>query len=165
MLNKIQIIGNLGADPKIVQLRDGVIVHISVATTEPEYMTARGQMVPERTTWHRVNIYGNMAKQAAQSLYKGSKVYVEGKLVNHQYPNKETGEILNSLEIECNYLEFLSPKPATASTTADAPAEQEPTPQSGADSDGLAPTDAVDYDPQEYEDQQINKSKRKARQN
>ena len=108
MLNKLQIIGNCGSEPRIVQLRDSIIVHVSVATTEPEYMTERGQMVPERTTWHRLNIYGNMAKSAAQFLHKGSKVYAEGKLINHQFADKTTGELKDSLELDVQYLEFLT---------------------------------------------------------
>lgn len=117
MLNRLMLIGHLGQDPIVIPLRDNVIVHFSVATTQPEYVTAKGQIVPERTTWHKINCYGSLAKSCAQYLKKGHKVYVEGTLVGKEYTDKQTGEVRQSLECEAASIEFLTPKAAAPNET------------------------------------------------
>lgn len=112
MLNKLQIIGHIGQDAKTTQFSDGnVIAHFSVATTEPSVTTSKGQVIPERTTWHRINLYGNLAAAVHQSLLKGTKVYCEGPLIQREYADKTTGEVVTTLEMDCRYIEFLTPKP------------------------------------------------------
>jgi single-strand DNA-binding protein len=80
-VNKVILIGNLGADPEIRRTQDGrPIVNLRLATSD----TWRDKMTNERrerTEWHRVVIFNeNLAKVAEQYLKKGSKVYVEGQL-------------------------------------------------------------------------------------
>ena len=128
MLNKLQIIGHIGQDAKTTQFSDGnVIAHFSVATTEPSVTTSKGQVIPERTTWHRVNIYGNLAAAVHQSLLKGTKVYCEGPLIQREYADKKTGEVITTLEMDCRYIEFLTPK-QTTQTPKPEDAEQEECP-------------------------------------
>ena len=128
MLNKLQIIGHIGQDAKTTQFSDGnVIAHFSVATTEPSVTTSKGQVIPERTTWHKVNMYGNLAATVHKSLLKGTKVYCEGPLIQREYADKKTGEVITTLEMDCRYIEFLTPKP-TQQTPRPEDAEQEECP-------------------------------------
>jgi single-strand DNA-binding protein len=89
-VNKVILIGNLGADPEIRRTQDGrPIVHLRLATTE----TWRDKMTSERrerTEWHRVVIFNeNLAKIAEQYLKKGAKVYVEGQLQTKKWQDQQ----------------------------------------------------------------------------
>jgi single-strand DNA-binding protein len=89
-VNKVILIGNLGADPEIRRTQDGrPIVHLRLATTE----TWRDKMTSERrerTEWHRVVIFNeNIAKVAEQYLKKGARVYVEGQLQTRKWQDQQ----------------------------------------------------------------------------
>jgi single-strand DNA-binding protein len=89
-VNKVILIGNLGADPEIRRTQDGrPIVHLRLATTE----TWRDKMTSERrerTEWHRVVIFNeNIAKIAEQYLKKGARVYVEGQLQTRKWQDPQ----------------------------------------------------------------------------
>jgi single-strand DNA-binding protein len=89
-VNKVILIGNLGADPEIRRTQDGrPIVHLRLATTE----TWRDKMTSERrerTEWHRVVIFNeNIAKIAEQYLKKGARVYVEGQLQTRKWQDQQ----------------------------------------------------------------------------
>jgi single-strand DNA-binding protein len=90
MLNKVQLIGNLGADPDIRQTQDGrSIASLSVATSESWRDKNTGDR-QERTEWHRVVIFSEgLAKVAEQYLKKGAKVYIEGKLQTRKWQDKD----------------------------------------------------------------------------
>lgn len=117
MLNKAQVIGNLGQDPKVAQVSNGngKVASFSVATTEKGYTTQRGVQVPERTEWHNIVCFGRLADVAAMFLYKGSKVYVEGKMRTRKYRDR-TGIERYITEINADSLEMLDPKPQTATS-------------------------------------------------
>ena len=85
MLNKVILIGNLGADPEIRETKSGTsIANLRVATTE-NWKDKEGER-QERTEWHRVAIFSDGLAQVAQKyLKKGSKVYIEGQLRTRQY--------------------------------------------------------------------------------
>lgn len=111
MLNKLQIIGHIGQDASIYNFSDGnIVASFNVATTEPAVTTSKGQNIPERTTWHRINVFGKLAQAVSGSLRKGTKVYCEGPLIMKERADKQTGEVYRNLEMDCKYLEFLSPK-------------------------------------------------------
>lgn len=112
MLNKAQVIGNLGQDPKVTQLSNGngQMASFSVATTEKGYTTQRGVQVPERTEWHNIVVFGRVAEVAAKYLHKGSKVYVEGKMRTRKYTDRNNVERYIT-EINADSLEMLDPKP------------------------------------------------------
>lgn len=112
MLNKAQVIGNLGQDPKVTQLinGNGQMASFSVATTERGYTTQRGVQVPERTEWHNIVLFGKLADVAAKYLHKGSKVYVEGKMRTRKYTDRNGVERYIT-EINADNLEMLDPKP------------------------------------------------------
>ena len=86
-LNKVQIIGNLGADPDVRYTAAGdAVVNLSVATDEG-YKKKDGTQV-DKTEWHRVVAYGKLAEIMEKYLKKGSKVYVEGKIQTKKWQDK-----------------------------------------------------------------------------
>src|SRR5262252_4218832 len=92
-VNKVILIGNLGADPEIRRTQDGrPIVNMRVATSENWRDKATGER-KERTEWHRVVIFSEgLAKIAEQYLKKSSKVYLEGQLQTRKWTDKENIE-------------------------------------------------------------------------
>ncbi|MBF2754566.1 MAG: single-stranded DNA-binding protein [Gammaproteobacteria bacterium AqS3] len=88
-INKVILVGNLGADPDERKLSEGEgsVTRISVATSE-QY-TKRDGTSEERTEWHRVVFFGRLAEVAAQYLRRGSKVYIEGSLRTDKYVDRD----------------------------------------------------------------------------
>jgi single-strand DNA-binding protein len=89
-VNKVILIGNLGADPEIRRTNDGrPIANLRVATSESWRDKATGER-KERTEWHRVVIFSEpLTKIAEQYLRKGSKVYLEGQLQTRKWQDKD----------------------------------------------------------------------------
>lgn len=89
-VNKVILVGNLGADPDVRQTKDGKpIVNLSVATSENWKDRNTGER-REKTEWHRVVIFSEgLARVAQQYLKKGSKVYVEGQLQTRKWQDKD----------------------------------------------------------------------------
>ena len=89
-VNKVILIGNLGADPEIRRLNSGdPVVNIRVATTESWRDRNSGER-KDRTEWHNVVIFNdNLAKVAEQYLKKGMKVYVEGQLQTRKWQDQQ----------------------------------------------------------------------------
>ncbi len=103
--NKVQLIGNLGNDPEIVNLDGGTkLAKFSIATNET-YKNAKGEKVTD-TQWHNVVAWGKTAEIVENYLTKGNEVAVEGKLIHRSYENKE-GEKRYITEIKCNELLML----------------------------------------------------------
>ena len=92
-VNKVILIGNLGADPEVRHTQDGrPIVTLRLATSESWRDKQSGER-KERTEWHRVVIFNeNLAKVAEQYLKKGSKLYVEGQLQTRKYTDQQGQE-------------------------------------------------------------------------
>ncbi len=87
-INKVILVGNLGAKPEVKYSPTGVaMTNLSVATSESWTDKNTGQK-QEKTEWHRVNLFGKLAEIAHQYLDKGSKVYVEGKLQTRKWQDK-----------------------------------------------------------------------------
>lgn len=88
-LNKVMLIGNLGKDPEVRYLDNGVAVaSMSVATTEKGYTAKNGTEVPERTEWHNIILWRALAEVAEKYLHKGDKVYIEGNLRSRSYDDQ-----------------------------------------------------------------------------
>ena len=89
-VNKVILIGNLGADPEIRRTQDGrPIANLRVATSESWRDKATGER-KEKTEWHRVVIFSEgLCKIAEQYLKKGSKVYLEGQLQTRKWQDKD----------------------------------------------------------------------------
>ena len=88
-INKVILVGNLGAKPEIKYAANGnAVANLSVATSDSWTDKNTGQK-QERTEWHRVSLFGKLAEIATQYTDKGSKVYVEGKLETRKYTDKD----------------------------------------------------------------------------
>ena len=88
-LNKVLIIGNLGADPEIKYTQAGSpVANLSIATSERWKDKTTGEQ-KEQVEWHRVVIFGRLAEIAEQYLKKGSKIFVEGKLQTRDWEDSE----------------------------------------------------------------------------
>jgi single-strand DNA-binding protein len=92
-VNKVILIGNLGADPEVRRTQDGKpIVNLRVATSDTWRDKATGER-RERTEWHRVVIFNdNLVKVAENYLRKGSKVYIEGALQTRKFQDQSGAE-------------------------------------------------------------------------
>ena len=87
-LNKVLLIGNLGKDPELRYTPDGLaILRFSIATTE--YFNDKSGSKNERTTWHNIVVFGKMGQSIANYLNKGKQVFIEGKINNRSYDDKE----------------------------------------------------------------------------
>jgi len=108
-VNKAIIVGNLGLDPTLRSMSNGIdVTSISVATSEYWYNKETNQK-NERTEWHKVSIFGPLASIAADNLCKGSKVFIEGKFRTNKYRDKDGTDRWKS-EIIANHIEFLDQK-------------------------------------------------------
>jgi single-strand DNA-binding protein len=87
-VNKVIVIGNLGANPNIRALPSGQnVANFSLATTER--FTDRNGAKQQRTDWHRIVAFGPLADTCDRFLSKGRQVYVEGRLTTRQYEAKD----------------------------------------------------------------------------
>lgn len=125
MLNKAQVIGNLGADPKVSNGQTKV-ASFRVATTERGYTLQNGTQVPDRTEWHNVVCFGKMAEVVEKYLKKGAKVFIEGKMRTRQYDDKN-GVSRSIMEIHAESMEMLDNKQQQQG-------QQQPQPQQAAPS-------------------------------
>ena len=88
-VNKVIIVGNLGADPDTKYMPSGAAVtNLSVATNESWKDKQTGEQ-KDRTEWHRVAMFGRLAEIAAEYLRKGSQVYIEGKLRTRKWQDQQ----------------------------------------------------------------------------
>jgi single-strand DNA-binding protein len=91
-INKVILIGNLGADPETRAIPNGTTVaNLRVATSENWRDKQTGEQ-QERTEWHRVAFFGRLAEIAGEYLRKGSQVYIEGSLRTRKYQDKQGNE-------------------------------------------------------------------------
>lgn len=135
-MNKVQLIGNLGADPEIRHSADGkAIATLRLATSKKWKDKTTGQPV-EHTEWHRCKAFGRTAEIAGEYLAKGRQVYVEGELRTEKYTDKD-GVERYSTDIIIQDLKLLGSRggggdgasvPAPASAPAPASRPQDPDP-------------------------------------
>ncbi|WP_225721298.1 single-stranded DNA-binding protein [Candidatus Vallotiella sp. (ex Adelges kitamiensis)] len=105
-VNKIIILGNLGADPETRYLSSGdAMTNIRLATTERYKDKASGEF-KELTEWHRVVFFGRLAEVAAEYLKKGSSVYVEGRIRTRKWQD-QSGQDRYSTEIIADNMQLL----------------------------------------------------------
>lgn len=117
--NKIVIVGYLGRDPEIRYMPDGTAVcNFSVATTEKK--KDRSGEAQDITTWFRINVWGKQAEAANQYLSKGRQVYVEGRLSQQEYTDRD-GNRRSSLDIRATDVQFLGPRGDEGSSTYQQP--------------------------------------------
>ena len=136
-VNKVIIVGNLGADPETRYTPGGdAVTNIRVATTDKWKDKASGEM-KEQTEWHRISFWGRLAEIAGEYLKKGSQVYVEGSLRTRKYD--KDGQTHYSTEIRGEVMQMLgrregggmprdegAERPAKPQGAAAKPAEKKP---------------------------------------
>src|SRR5580693_1791336 len=105
-INKVILIGNLGADPETRAMPSGSqVANLRVATSESWRDKQSGEQ-QERTEWHRVALFGRLAEIAGEYLKKGSQVYIEGSLRTRKWQDRQ-GNDRYSTEIIGDELQML----------------------------------------------------------
>jgi single-strand DNA-binding protein len=105
-INKVILIGNLGADPETRSMPSGMTVtNVRIATSESWKDKATGAQ-QERTEWHNVAFFGRLAEIAAEYLRKGSQVFVEGRLRTRKWQDKQ-GNDRYTTEIVADNMQML----------------------------------------------------------
>jgi len=138
-VNKVILVGNLGADPDVKHLSSGqVITTLKLATSESWNDKATGEK-KERTEWHRVKLWGKLGEIAGEYLKKGRQVYIEGSLRTEKYTGQDGIERYTT-DIIASEMQMLgsadrqerSPAPAAASNSyAKASGRAAPVPPAG----------------------------------
>lgn len=105
-VNKVIVVGRLGADPEVKTVSGGqTVARLSVATSE-NWTDKQGQK-QERTEWHRVVVWGKLAELCGKYLSKGRQVYLEGRLQTRSWEDQQ-GQKKYTTEIVANTVQFLS---------------------------------------------------------
>jgi single-strand DNA-binding protein len=105
-INKVILVGHLGADPETRYMPSGsAVTNLRVATSESWKDKTSGEQ-QERTEWHRVAMFGRLAEIAAEYLRKGSQVYIEGSLRTRKWQDKDGGDRW-STEVIANEMQML----------------------------------------------------------
>ena len=108
-LNRAEIIGNLGNEPKFKEFDNGgAVCNVTIATTDKGFTTKDGRKIEERTEWHNVVFRNGLAKVVGKYAHKGDKVYVSGKLKSRQY--EQDGQTKYITEIVAESFEFMQGK-------------------------------------------------------
>ena len=108
-VNKVIIIGNLGADPEVRYMPSGsAVTNIRVATSEG-WKDKQSDETQERTEWHRIVFFNRLAEIASEYLRKGSKVYIEGSLRTNKWQD-QSGNERYTTEIIANTMQMLDAK-------------------------------------------------------
>ena len=109
-VNKVILIGNVGKDPDVRYLDNGVAVAtFSLATTERGYTLQNGTQVPDRTEWHNIVLWRGLAQTAEKYVHKGDKLYIEGKIRSRSYDD-QNGIKRSIVEIFADNMEMLTPR-------------------------------------------------------
>jgi single-strand DNA-binding protein len=135
-VNKVILIGHLGADPEIRYTQGGVpVANLRLATSE-SWKNKNGQK-EERTEWHRVVAWSKLAELSGQYLSKGRQIFVEGRLQTRSWDDKD-GNKRYSTEIVATNIQFLGGPTDRAPEMKEAPADLPPPPENlGAGEDDI----------------------------
>lgn len=112
-VNKVILLGNLGADPDVRYTADGnrAVATLSIATTR-RYRNQQTQELVNETEWHRVVMFGRTAEVAKEYLHKGNPVYIEGRLRTRKWQD-QNGQDRFTTEIVCETMQLLSGRERT----------------------------------------------------
>lgn len=117
-LNKVMIMGNLGADPEVRYMPSGgAVTKISVATTDSWKDRQTGER-QEKTEWHRITLFNRLGEIAAQYLKKGSRVFVEGSLRTNKWQDPN-GNDRYSTDIIASSMQLMDSKGGGAGPSMD----------------------------------------------
>ena len=107
-INKVILVGNVGADPDVRETKNGTkVVHMSMATNRPPY----GDDPQERTDWHRLTLWARLAQFTEDYVKKGDRIYVEGRLEYDTY--ERDGVSIPTADVTVRELVLLSSSNAT----------------------------------------------------
>ena len=121
-LNKIMLIGNLGADPEMRYMPNGnPVTNFNIAVNR-SYTDSSGERHDE-TEWFTVAVYGNRAETVNQYLKKGSKVYVEGRLESREYVGSD-GQQRKAYNVIANDFKFMDRKPLEENQNEESPSKE-----------------------------------------
>ena len=111
-INKVILVGNLGADPETRYMPSGsAVTNLRLATTDSWKDRETGEQ-QERTEWHNVAMFGRLAEIAAEYLRKGSQIYVEGRLRTRKWQDRD-GNDRWTTEIVANEMQMLGGRPGS----------------------------------------------------
>ncbi|WP_295904256.1 single-stranded DNA-binding protein [uncultured Bdellovibrio sp.] len=113
-VNKVILVGRLGADPEVKAIGSGsTVARLNIATSETWVKDGQRQ---EKTEWHRVTVWGKLAEICGKHLAKGRQVYVEGKLQTRQWEDQQ-GQKRYTTEIVASTVQFLGAAGAEAGSS------------------------------------------------
>ena len=119
-VNKVIIVGNLGADPETRYLPSGeAVTNIRVATTD-KWKDKQSGETKEATEWHRISLFGRQAEVAGEYLKKGSQVYIEGSIRTRKWQDKE-GQDRYSTEIRADRMQLLGSRSGSGEPRGEPP--------------------------------------------
>ncbi len=148
-INKVILVGNLGAKPEIKYSATGnAMTNLSVATSETWNDKATGQK-QEKTEWHRVSLFGKLAEIAGQYLDKGSKVYVEGKLQTRKWQDQSGADRYTTEVVVSGFngtLQMLDRRDNADGAPAQQSTPQQSAPQQQPATDPITPVDNSGFD-------------------
>jgi single-strand DNA-binding protein len=104
MVNKVQLLGNIGKDPEVRETKAGNVANMVMATSE-RYTDKSGQK-QEKTEWHNLVVFGKLADVVAKYVKKGDKLYVEGSITTRKWEDKE-GNTRYTTEVKVRDLTML----------------------------------------------------------
>ena len=143
-VNKVILVGNLGADPEVKSFANGgKIANLRVATSENWKDRNTGER-KERTEWHRCTMYDRLAEITGEYLKKGAKVYLEGKLQTREWQDQQ-GQKRYTTEIIVNEMQMLDGRPAGTRPPAQANSP-DASPQPSANSRTTTEPPPIDFD-------------------
>lgn len=120
MLNRLQIIGNVGHTPEVKTVNGAKVANIQVGVTEKGYTTKDGKKVDDRTDWFSVQAWRGLAEVIEKYVNKGDKLYIDGRMKSRQY--EKDGVKKTAWELVAENIELLTPKKDGQSSQA-APAQ------------------------------------------
>jgi len=107
-LNKVMLIGNVGAEPEVRYVEQGVAVgSFRLATTDRAYTMQNGTQVPERTEWHNIVVWRKLAETVEKYVHKGDKLFIEGQIRTRSYDDRN-GVKRYVTEVWADNMEMLS---------------------------------------------------------
>jgi single-strand DNA-binding protein len=127
-INKVILVGNVGKEPEVKYIDNGVgVANFSLATTERGYTAANGTQIPDKTEWHNIVLWRGLAGIAEKYVHKGSKIYIEGKIRTRSYDDAQ-GNKRYVTEIVGDNMELLDKKSDGGQPAYSAPTSAPPQP-------------------------------------